>query len=146
MGVSTRGRYGLRFMLDLAAHHDRGAVTLKDVARRQEISEKYLWQGLGPLKAAGLVDATRGARGGYALAREPSSITVRDILQALEGEGFPFDGALESDIGRSDRAVTSELWMQLQEAAAAAMAAITLKDLADRLTARQSSASPMYMI
>ncbi len=85
MKLSTRGRYGVRLMVDLALHYGNGPIYLKDIAGRQGISEKYLWQLINPLKAAGLVSSTRGAHGGYALAREPKGISLKEILQVLEG-------------------------------------------------------------
>ncbi len=85
MKLSTRGRYGVRLMIDLALHYGNGPIYLKDIAGRQGISEKYLWQLINPLKAAGLVSSTRGAHGGYALAKEPKGISLKEILQVLEG-------------------------------------------------------------
>ncbi len=85
MRLSTRGRYGVRLMLDLALHHGGGPVMLKDISKRQGISQKYLWNLINPLKTAGLVKSTRGAHGGFTLAREPSGIFVTEILQVLEG-------------------------------------------------------------
>src|ERR1035437_5826122 len=73
-------------MLDLAIHGKEGVVTLKAVARRQQISEKYLWQIVTPLKSAGLIAATVGAKGGYTLARDPAKVTLKDILDPLEGD------------------------------------------------------------
>ena len=69
MKISTKGRYGLRVLLDVALHEDDGVVSLRDISRRQAISQKYLWQVVTPLKAAGLLRAVRGTQGGYALAR-----------------------------------------------------------------------------
>lgn len=85
MKLSTRGRYGVRLMFDLAVHYGKGPIFLKDIAERQGISEKYLWQLVNPLKTAGLVNSLRGARGGYILGREPGQISLREILQVLEG-------------------------------------------------------------
>ena len=85
MKLSTKGRYGVRLMLDLALHYEQGSVFLKDVARRQEISEKYLWQLTGPLKAARLINSTRGPHGGYTLARSPQDINLKEIVNVLEG-------------------------------------------------------------
>jgi Rrf2 family protein len=85
MKLSTRGRYGVRLMLDLALHYGDGPVLLKDISRRQGISQKYLWNLANPLKAAGLVKSMRGAHGGFMLAKEPSGVSIKDILQVLEG-------------------------------------------------------------
>lgn len=146
MGVSTRGRYGLKFMLDLAVRHGAGAVPLGDIARRQGISEKYLWQVLSPLRGAGLIAVTRGSRGGYALARAPSAITVWDVLSALEGEGFPFGCPARKGVERGEGAILGELWRELDRAAAAAMTAVTLENLVERIRKREANAPPMYVI
>ena len=87
MKLSTKGRYGARLMQDLAVHYGNGngPVLLKDIAERQGISEKYLGHLIAPLKAAGLINSTRGAHGGYMLAKGPSGITLKEVIQALEG-------------------------------------------------------------
>jgi len=85
MKLSTRGRYGVRLMLDLALHYGEGPVLLKDIAGRQGISEKYLWQLINPLKTVGLIGSTRGAHGGYVLARPPEEISLKEIVRVLEG-------------------------------------------------------------
>jgi Rrf2 family protein len=85
MKLSTRGRYGVRLMFDLALHYGDGPIYLKDIAERQEVSVKYLWQLINPLKTKGLVNSTRGAHGGYVLGKEPGRISLKEILQVLEG-------------------------------------------------------------
>jgi Rrf2 family protein len=85
MKLSTRGRYGVRLMFDLALHYGDGPIYLKDIAERQEVSVKYLWQLINPLKTKGLVNSTRGAHGGYVLGKEPACISLKEILQVLEG-------------------------------------------------------------
>jgi len=85
MKLSTRGRYGVRLMLDLALHYGEGPILLKDIAERQGISEKYLWQLINPLKTTGLVNSLRGAHGGYVLGKSPEAISLKAILQILEG-------------------------------------------------------------
>jgi Rrf2 family transcriptional regulator, cysteine metabolism repressor len=85
MKLSTKGRYGVRLMLDLALQAGDGPVTLKDIAARQEISEKYLSNLIPLLKNAGFVHSVRGSHGGYKLARLPRDITLKDILLVLEG-------------------------------------------------------------
>lgn len=85
MKLSTRGRYGVRLMLDLALHYGEGPILLRDIAERQEISEKYLWQLINPLKTTGLVNSLRGAHGGYVLGKSPEAISIKAILQILEG-------------------------------------------------------------
>ena len=82
MKISTKTRYGMRFMIDLAQHHGEGCVALKDVAERQGISKKYLEQVVAPLTGAGLLRVTRGYQGGYELARAPETITLADVVSA----------------------------------------------------------------
>lgn len=91
MKLSTRGRYGVRAMLELALNNGKGPVPLRDLATRQEISAKYLEQLLIPLKGAGLVKSVRGARGGYMLAMEPARISLYDIVCSLEGPLAPVE-------------------------------------------------------
>jgi Rrf2 family protein len=85
MKLSTRGRYGVRLMLELALHYGEGPILLRDIAERQGISEKYLWQLIHPLKTAGLVNSMRGACGGYLLGKGPKAISLKEVLQVLEG-------------------------------------------------------------
>lgn len=91
MKISTKGRYALRLMLDIALNSGGKAVSLRDVARRQEISDKYLEQIVTPLSRAGLVRSVRGAGGGYLLTREPKDYTVGEILRPLEGDLAPVE-------------------------------------------------------
>ena len=85
MKISTKGRYGLRLMVELALVYRQRLLPLKEVAKNQDISDKYLEQIIAPLGKSGLVVSVRGAQGGYALSRDPSEITVRDVLRAVEG-------------------------------------------------------------
>lgn len=85
MKLSTKGRYGLRAMIDLASHMDEETVSLSSIARRENISESYLEQLASSLKKAGLVTSSRGAQGGYKLGRDASEISVGDVLRACEG-------------------------------------------------------------
>ena len=89
MKISTKGRYALRLLLDLAQHRNCGFVALKDIAKRQDISKKYLEQIVPMLNRAGFLLTGRGYQGGYELAKEPSSITVGDILRVTEGSLAP---------------------------------------------------------
>lgn len=91
MKLSTRGRYGVRAMLELALQAGAGPVPLRELASKQEISAKYLEQLLIPLKGAGLVKSVRGARGGYMLAASPEKINLYDIVRSLEGPLAPVD-------------------------------------------------------
>ena len=89
MKLSTKGRYGLRAMIDLARYSENEPVSISSIAARQDISERYLEQLVGLLKKAGLVRSIRGATGGYVLARNSGEISVGDVLRALEGSLEP---------------------------------------------------------
>lgn len=147
MKLSARSRYGARFLLDLAVNDGGRAVSLKDVAARQGISEKYLWQVVNPLKAAGLVEAVRGARGGYRLAVVPGKITVKTLVEVLDGRVVA-TGAGDEPVGRDRHAagVMREVWDAVGEATGRAMAGITLHDLAERHRARTASPAMTYDI
>ncbi len=134
-------------MLDLAVHHEDRAVSLGQVSERQGISEKYLWQIVNPLKAAGIVQSVRGAHGGYRLARDPRQLTLREILTVIEGSlaltECAEDGA-SCDLGAT--CVVRRMWLDLTEALARAMESVTLGDLVDRYRAEQSKIAPSYEI
>ncbi len=105
MLISTKGRYALRVMLDLAERRDEGYIVLMDIAKRQEISEKYLESIIAILSRAGFVQALRGRGGGYRLAREPESYTVGSILKLTEGPLAPV-ACLEGEKNLCNRAAT----------------------------------------
>ena len=147
MRVSTKGRYGVRFMLDLSQHQEDGPVALRDIARRQAISEKYLWQVINPLKALGLVSSVRGAKGGFVLARPPAQITIRDIVSTLEGS-TALVKCLDSPetCKRSGTCVAREMWEELEGKMSEAMGAITLQDMIDRQRAKDSATAVSFEI
>ncbi|MBU2252476.1 MAG: Rrf2 family transcriptional regulator [Proteobacteria bacterium] len=113
MKLSTRGRYGVRLMLDLALHYGEGPIFLKDIAERQGISGKYLWQLINPLKAMGLISSQRGAHGGYVLGKAPESISVKEILQILEGSLCLVDCVdAPSFCERSSSCISRDIWRE----------------------------------
>ena len=133
MKISTKGRYALRLMLDLAIQPGDSAVPLRDVAERQEISDKYLEQIVTQLARGGLVRSVRGAGGGYLLTRTPKEYTVGEILRQLEGNLAPVSCVSGgSCCGRADRCVTLEVWQQIQDAVDGVVDNITLADLVKR--------------
>lgn len=147
MKVSTRGRYGLRILLDVALHQGQGPVALRDVSRRQAISHKYLWQVVNPLTAAGILRATRGSRGGYVLARAAEQISIRDIVNTLEGP-IVVVGCL-NDPKACDRSVSCtarEAWAEIEKKLNDAMSSITLKDLIRRHGEQENRDAASYMI
>ena len=132
MRVSTRGRYALRLMLDLAMNNTGEPVRLKDVAKRQEISEKYLEQLISIFNKAGFVKSVRGPAGGYSLKRKPEEYTVGMILRLTEGSLAPVDCVEDgTDCGRADQCVTVLLWKKLNDAINGVVDNITLADLVD---------------
>jgi len=138
--LSTRSRYGVRMMTRLAMSHGKGAVLMKDISRLEAISEKYLGQIIIPLRGAGLVTGRRGAGGGYTLTREPSAITVKDIVEVLEGDISLVPCA--GDPGACSRrgaCAATEVWEKLAADVARVLDSFTLEDLADE--ARRKSAA-----
>ena len=91
MKISTKGRYGIRALIDLVINSECGSVTLKAISERQEISERYLEQIFSLLRKSGLIIGRKGAQGGYTLSKSPSEITIGEILRALEGESLLID-------------------------------------------------------
>lgn len=111
MRLSTRSRYGVRLMLALGASEKKSPIFLKDIARAEEISEKYLSQIIIPLKAKGLVNTFRGAHGGYVLSRPASEITLREIIEPLEGDLCLVDCVMNPEVcDRMTDCVTRDVW------------------------------------
>lgn len=130
MNISTKGRYAVRAMLDLALQSGDGPTLIKDISKRQEISVLYLEQLLTRLKAAGLVRSTRGPKGGFRLTRLPSQIRIGDILQTMEGSTAPVscvDNAMLCS--RADSCVTREVWAEMKQAVDEVLESTTLQDL-----------------
>ena len=138
MKISTKGRYALRLMVDLAAHGGEATpVSLRDVAGRQQLSDKYLEQIVTPLSRAGLVRSVRGAGGGYLLTQAPEEYTVGHILRPLEGDLAPVEGATDGgDWERGGDCVTIELWQEIHRAVSAVVDGTTLEDLVERYRAK----------
>lgn len=134
MKISTKGRYALRLMLDLALTGTAAPVSLRDVALRQDISDKYLEQIVTPLARAGLVRSVRGAGGGYLLTRAPEEYTVGEILRTLEGSLTPVS-CVETGAccGRAEQCVTREVWEQIAAAVSGVVDHITLAGLVERV-------------
>ena len=132
MKLSTKGRYGLRAMIDLARYSEEEPVSISSIAARQDISERYLEQLVGLLKKAGLVRSIRGATGGYILARSAADISVGDILRALEGSLEPVKcAAFYSDEGctAADGCVTKYVWQRINESINATVNHMMLDEL-----------------
>ena len=133
MKISTKGRYGLRIMTDIAIHGKNECVSLKDIAEREHLSEKYLEQIINLLGKENLVQSVRGAKGGYHLTRSVEEITVKDILLATEGSLAPVACAADNDCCENYcDCVTSFIWTQMYDAVMGVVEKITLKDLVEK--------------
>ena len=130
MRISTKGRYALRLMLDLASNNTGEPIRLKDVARRQGISDKYLEQIISVLNKAGFVRSVRGPMGGYSLANAPADYTVGMILRLTEGNLDPVECSSDPSIcDREEDCVTRIVWQKLADAINGVVDSITLEDL-----------------
>ncbi len=144
MKISTKGRYALRLMLDLALNDNGEPVQIKDISSRQDISNKYLEQIVSALNKAGLVRSIRGPQGGYMLTRKPEHYTVGDILRVTEGSMAPVS-CLEfedNNCPREDCCATLMVWKKLDEAIKSVIDTVTLADLVDE----QMKMSDNYVI
>ena len=133
MKISTKGRYALRMLLDLAEHQDGNFVSLKEIAARQGISKKYLEQIVPVLNKSEILYTTRGFQGGYQLAKKPEEYTVGMILRLTEGSMAPVD-CVDEELGscsRMDNCATAVVWKKLNDAISDVIDNITLADLVD---------------
>ncbi len=133
MKISTKGRYALRLMMDLAENNNGSPISLKDVAKRQDISDKYLEQIISILNKAGYVRSVRGAQGGYMLKMEPQNYTVGMILRQTEGSLAPVACIEDDEIvcDRQQQCVTSIVYKKINDAILGVVDNITLQDLVD---------------
>ena len=133
MMISTRGRYALRMMVDLAEHGREGPVALKDIAARQNISKKYLEQIIPVLNRAGFLNTTRGYQGGYRLSRPARDFTVWEILNAAEGSMAPV-ACLETETNTCPRCAecaTLPVWEGLKKVVSEYLSGVSLQDICD---------------
>ena len=146
MKLSTKGRYGLRAMIDLADFSEDAPQSITNIATRQSISDSYLEQLMAKLKKAGLITSIRGAQGGYVLAKESSEISVGDILRALEGDLSPVKCSGikgESGCQGSQTCVTRNVWKRIDDSIQEAVDSIYLNELVeDNRKLRVHSDSP----
>jgi Rrf2 family protein len=132
MQLSTRGRYGVRLMLDLALHRGESPVPLKDIVRRQGISEKYLRNLIHPLKTSGLVNSIRGSRGGYVLAKAASEISVKDIMIVLERSLCLVDCVENPSLcERSLLCISRDVWCEASKILLQTLEAMTLEKMVE---------------
>ncbi len=134
MKISTKGRYALRFLLDLAQHQGDGYVSLTEISQRQDLSKKYLEQIVTLLSRAKLLCASRGTQGGYRLAKPASAYTVGEILRITEGDLAPVSclGQNHENCTRRADCPTLPLWRGLQSAIEDYLDAVTLQDLSEQ--------------
>jgi Rrf2 family protein len=133
MRFSTKTRYGTRAVLDIAMHGGNGPVTLNDIAKRQDVSKKYVGHIVNQLLAAGILESVRGPQGGYMLARAPKEIRLGEIVRALEGSMAPVRCVEKSGFcGRSGKCAAQEIWVALKEKCDAVIDGITMADLVKR--------------
>lgn len=141
MKISTKGRYAVRVMLDLAMNSTGECIKVKDIAARQEISEKYLEQIIASLTRAGFVNSVRGAQGGYRLAKAPEDYTVGMILRVTEGSLAPV-ACLDVGAEACDRCDTCEtlgVWKELADAINRVVDSVTVADLMERQKEREEA-------
>lgn len=134
MKISTKGRYALRMLIDLASNHEDGYISLKDIAERQDISKKYLEQIVPMLNKSGILRTNRGNKGGYMLAKAPNELTVGDVLRATEGNLAPVS-CLEYEPNtcpRREDCATLYIWEGLYKAVNEYLDNITIQDIIDR--------------
>ena len=138
MKLSTKGRYSVTALYELALHYGEGVVPLKTIAKTQGISEHYLEQLMAPLRRAGLVESVRGAQGGYTLARAPEDVTIGRIITAVEGPIALVDCVLTSaeaddqSCVRAGSCVTRQIWVEVCDSMNAVLNNISLADLVQR--------------
>ena len=129
MKISTKGRYGVKAMMDLAVHYGETPTSIKSISARQGISEYYLEQLFSPLRRAKLIKSIRGAQGGYILNRLPSEITILEIMNILEGPVEISECLDKEDCNHIDACATRVLWQKISDSINSVMAGITLGDM-----------------
>lgn len=139
MKISTKGRYALRMLIDLAMHSEEGYIALKDIAERQNISKKYLEQIVPILNRSDLLRTNRGNQGGYALAKEPGKYTVGEILRLTEGNFAPVPcvGKNPEKCVRCSECPTLPIWQGFYKVVTEYFDGITLQDILDRQRERE---------
>ncbi len=133
MKLSTKGRYSIRAMIDLALHPDEGPILIRDIAKRQRISEQYLEQLFIPLRVAGLVQGIKGAHGGFILIKPPAEIRLSEIIRATEGSIAPVNCVDEPRLClQSSTCPTRYIWAKIKRAIDKVLESTTLQDLVEK--------------
>lgn len=131
MKLSTKGRYGVKAMVDLAIHYGKEPVSIKSISERQNVSEYYLEQLFSPLRRSELIKSIRGAQGGYVLSKPPEKITVKEIMEVLEGPVEISDCLEDGSCSNIDCCATRLLWARIKDSIDSVMESTTLKDMVD---------------
>ncbi len=147
MKLSTRARYGTRALLDLALHQNEAPVSLKDIAKRQQLSLQYLEHLMTPLITAGMVRSVRGPKGGVSLAKSPQEIKMNEIIQLLEGSTSLVECVDNPEIcSRSELCVTRDIWDEMNKAINGVLESTTLQNLVERQKSKKPAKEAMYYI
>jgi Rrf2 family protein len=147
MRISTKIRYGTRAMLELASHYGEGPIELKEIAKKENISLKYLEQVIIPFRSAGLVKSVRGSKGGYSLAKSPSEIFLNDLVEILEGPINLTECLRDPKVcQKSASCVTREIWEEVSEAIYKIFHSITLEEMVNRKREKEGLNPSMYQI
>ena len=146
MKISTKGRYGMRAALELSLRYGLGPVMVREISESQDISERYLEQILNTLRTSGFVMSTRGAKGGYELARNPSEITLGDIIRSLEGPLDVVSCTGKYECERMKKCATYYVWKEIKEILEKMLNSITLEELVTRHHRLQNQISIEYNI
>ena len=147
MKLSTKGQYATRALLDLAQHPGDQPVQIRDIARRQQIPQRYLEHLITPLIAAGILMSTRGPRGGVSLVRSPDDISLDEVIHLLEGSVAPVECVNNPSLcNRATLCATRDIWGDLKEAINGVLSSVTLTNLVERQQAKNRAAEEMYNI
>ena len=141
MKLSTKGRYGVRAMVDLASNYGSAPISIKTISKRENLSEYYLEQLFSPLRRANIIRSIRGAQGGYVLCKPPNEITVGDIMTILEGPIEIADCIDGVECDSSDCCATKAVWEKIKNSIDSVMDSITLQDIIDDHEANKNKKS-----
>ena len=147
MKISSRARYGFRVMVELALNHGNGPMRVRDIAKRQGISAKYIEQLIAVMKGAGLANAVRGVHGGYSLARPPARVKMLEVFELLEGNLDQLEcRGCPGSCARDKNCVVKEIWTKVRDAVKGVLEKETLADLAARVKEKERQTSSIYYI
>jgi Rrf2 family cysteine metabolism transcriptional repressor len=147
MKISTKIRYGTRAMLELASHYGEGPIELREIAKREDISLKYLEQVIVPLRTAGLVKSARGSKGGYSLAKHPSEIYLNDLVETLDGPLNLIECLGDPKVCQKVQScITRDIWQEVSEAIDGVFRSVTLEDMVHRKKEKEARFPSMYQI